>query len=88
MSNVLAKCSCFSHAFIVEGGDVVMQTQAPEDKYLREEHEKMVENLQWLNTKNEYQMMLDDLGKRPHNMQFSGYQTRRAGGPHAQPDGG
>src|SRR5215471_19420754 len=29
LSNVLAKCSCFSHAFIVEGGDFVIQTQEP-----------------------------------------------------------
>jgi signal transduction histidine kinase len=81
LSNVLAKCSCFSRAFIVEGGDVVMQTREPEDNYLREEHEKLLDSLRWLNGRNEYQMAVDELGKRPHNMSFNAYATKRADGP-------
>jgi len=81
LSNVLAKCSCFSHAFIVEGGDFVIQTQEPEDKYLREERERLLDNLHWLNTKDEYQMTLEQLGKRPHNIGFNPMPTKRADGP-------
>jgi signal transduction histidine kinase len=81
LSNVLAKCSCFSHAFIVEGGDFVMQTQGPEDKYLREEHEQLLKNLGWLAAKDEYKAMVESLGKRPHNMIFYPGETKRADGP-------
>ena len=81
LNNVLARCSCFSHAFIVEGGDVVIQTQEPEDKYLREERDHLVENLQWLNNKDEYKMWLDELAKKPHKMSFNASPTRCADGP-------
>src|SRR3954463_5437233 len=37
LNRVLAKCNCFSPAFIFQGGEFVFQTQQPEDKYLREE---------------------------------------------------
>ena len=80
LSRVLAKCHCFSQAFIVEGGEFVIQTQEPEDKYLREEREKLVENLRWLNTKDEYQSMLEMIGKRPHNIYFIPNETKRADG--------
>jgi signal transduction histidine kinase len=81
LNNVLSKCSCFSHAFIVEGGDFIVQTQEPEDKYLREEREKLVESLRWLNNKDEFPMMLEALAKRPHNTSFNAVETKRADGP-------
>src|SRR6185503_3832843 len=31
LNSVLSQCSCFSHAFVVEGGDFVVQTQEPQD---------------------------------------------------------
>src|ERR1051326_939313 len=80
LSNVLARCSCFSHAFIVEGGEFVVQTQEPEDKYLRAERESLTESLRWLNSKDEYKMMLDALAKRPHHMSFNANPTTRADG--------
>jgi signal transduction histidine kinase len=81
LNNVLSQCSCFSHAFIVEGGDFVVQTQEPQDKYLREEREELLSNLRWLNNKDEYKMMLDSLPKRQHGMGFSAGPTKRADGP-------
>jgi signal transduction histidine kinase len=81
LRNVLARCSCFSHAFIVEGGDFVMQTQEPEDKYLHDEREKIVDSLRWLGARDEYKMMLDTLAKRPHNMWFNPNETKRADAP-------
>jgi signal transduction histidine kinase len=82
LSNVLAKCSCFSQAFIAEGGDFIVQTQEPEDKYLREEREQLLENLKWLYTnKDEYPSMVKTIAKRPHQMVFIPYETKRADGP-------
>jgi signal transduction histidine kinase len=80
LSNVLASSSYFSHAFILDGSDLVIQTQEPDDKYLRDERDKLVENLRWIN-KEEYPMMVKDLSKRPHNMIFYAYETKRADGP-------
>jgi signal transduction histidine kinase len=81
LSNVLAKCSCFSHAFIVEGSDFIIQSQDPEDKYLGKERENLGESLRWLRDKNEYKMWLETLAKRPHNMAFTAMETKRADGP-------
>lgn len=81
LRNVLANCSCFSHAFIVEGGDFVMQTQEPADKYLHDEHEQLLKNLGWLTTRDEYMGMVEALGKRPHKMTFFPGDTKRADGP-------
>ena len=80
LSSVLAKCSCFSHAFIVEGGDFIFESQEPDDKYVREEREMMLTNLRWLTSKDEYKTMLDQLGKRPHNTGFIPMETKRADG--------
>ena len=81
LSSVLARCSCFSHAFIIEGGDIVFQTQAPADKYLRDERDKMLESLRsWFSSKDEYGSMLEMLAKRPHNMWFNPSPTTRADG--------
>jgi len=82
LAQVLAKCDCFSHAFIYERGEFVSQTQQPEDKYLREEREKMLDSLgTWFSSKDEYAMMVDTLGKKPHNIGFSFSPTMRANGP-------
>jgi signal transduction histidine kinase len=81
LSHVLAKCSCFSQAFIVDGHNFIVQTQAPDDKYLREEREHLVENLRWLNSKDEYPMMLESIGKRPHGILPVNMDTQRADGP-------
>ncbi|HYW72114.1 MAG TPA: HAMP domain-containing sensor histidine kinase [Pyrinomonadaceae bacterium] len=81
LSSILAKCSCFSHAFMVEGGDFVIQTQEPGDPYLRKEREQLTESLKWLTTKDEYKMMLESLGKKPHNTVFYQMETARADGP-------
>jgi signal transduction histidine kinase len=81
LSNVLARCSCFSQAFIVDGHDFVVQTQDPGDKYLHEEREHLVENLKWLNARDEYPMMLESIGKKPHGILPVSMDTQRADGP-------
>jgi signal transduction histidine kinase len=80
LSNVLAKCSCFSHAFILEGGDVLLQSQEPQDKYERDEHEHLLESLRSMNTKNEYQWIVEQIGKRSHGILTIPYETTRADG--------
>ena len=81
LRRVLARCNCFSHAFIFQDGEFVFQTQQPEDKYLREERERMLENLRWLDDKNEYKSLLMQLSRRPHNIGFGPAETKRADGP-------
>jgi signal transduction histidine kinase len=82
LSHVLEKCDCFSHAFVYDRGEFVWQSQQPEDKYVREEREMMLESLRsWFGNKNEYMSTLEMLGKRPHNIGFSADHTKRADGP-------
>lgn len=81
LDQILAKCDCFSHAFIYDRGEFVWETQKSQDKYLYEEREKMVESYRsWFNNKEEYLSMLETVGKRPHNIGFNWMQTKRADG--------
>jgi signal transduction histidine kinase len=80
LNNVLARCACFAHAFIVERGDFIIESSDPDDKYVREEREKLENALRWLNNKDEYRMELEALKKKPHNMSFGADETNRADG--------
>ncbi|HYV23694.1 MAG TPA: hypothetical protein VE969_00550, partial [Pyrinomonadaceae bacterium] len=46
LEEVFAKCSCFDHAFIFDGEDLTLVTDPNQmsDKYVREEHDHMVES--------------------------------------------
>ena len=84
LDEVLSKCSCFSHAFLVSEGSFVFQTQSGmnSDKYLKEEHEKMAESFHmWLSSKEESKSLIEMMNKMPHHMYFSPAQTKRADGP-------
>lgn len=84
LDEILAQCSCFSHAFVLQDGDFVTQIQTGErdDKYVRDEQERMVESFRgWLSSKEEMNSLIETLHKMPHNIGFSSGPTKRADGP-------
>jgi signal transduction histidine kinase len=84
LDQILASCSCFSHAFIFRDGEFVSQIGASErdDKYVRDEQERMLESYRgWFNNREEVQSLIETLHKKPHNLGFNFGPTKRAVGP-------
>src|SRR2546423_3392530 len=84
LDEILARCSCLTHAFIFDGDDIVFQTQPAErdDKYVRDEREHMIDSYRaWFNTKTEMKSLVETLNQKPLNIWFNSFTTRRADGP-------
>lgn len=84
LDEILAQCSCFSHAFVFQDGDFVTEVQPGErdDKYVRDEQERMVESFRaWFSSKEEMMSLIETLHKRPHHIGFNSGPTKRANGP-------
>ena len=84
LDEILASCSCFTHAFIFDEDSLVFHTQRAqrEDKYVRDEHEHMFDSFRaWFSAKTEMKSLEETLSQRPLNIGFSSFQTMRADGP-------
>jgi nitrogen-specific signal transduction histidine kinase len=84
LQEVLAKCACFDHAFIFDGEDLTFETDANQmsDKYVREEHDHMVESYRtWFSSKDELQSLVENINKKPQHILFAPMQTKRGDGP-------
>ncbi len=84
LNDILAKCSCLDHAFIFDGEDLTFQTQSGQmtDRFVREEHDRMVESYRtWFSSKEELKSLIEAINKKPQHIYFSPAQTKRADGP-------
>lgn len=80
---ILARCSCFDHAFIWDGEDLTFQTQAGQmtDRFVRDEHDHLVDTYgKWFTSKEELKWMAENIGKKPQHILFSPMETKRADG--------
>ena len=84
LNDVLAKCACFDHAFIFDGENLTFQTEPTQmnDRFVREEHDHMVESYRaWFSSKEELKSLMEGINKKPQHILFSPMQTKRADGP-------
>lgn len=84
LKEILANCSCFTHAFIYERGDFVFQTQPGQanDKLVQEERERMMEMYRsWFSSKEEIKSTVETLQKKSQHIGFNSGTTKRADGP-------
>ncbi|HEY8205146.1 MAG TPA: HAMP domain-containing sensor histidine kinase, partial [Pyrinomonadaceae bacterium] len=84
LNEILLKFPHFTHAFLFDEQGDVFQTQPSQDndKYVREEHDRMVESYRtWFSSKEETKSLVEMLQKRPQHIAFGNSQTKRADGP-------
>jgi signal transduction histidine kinase len=84
LDEVLAKCSCFSHAFLYDEDRFVFETQPNQinDKFVKEERERISEMYHsWFSNKDEVKSTVELLKKRSQNIGFNSSQTKRSDGP-------
>lgn len=83
LNDVLAKCACFDHAFIFDGEDLTFQTQPTQmnDRFVRDEHEHMVDSYRsWFSNKEEVKSLIETIDKKPQHIFFLPMQAKRADG--------
>jgi two-component sensor histidine kinase len=84
LKNVLAKCSCFDHAFIFDGNELVFKTPDEQlaDHFVRDERDHLVDSYRtWFNSKEELKYMAEGINKKPQHIIFSSMATKRVDGP-------
>ena len=84
LDEILSRSSFLTHAFIFDGDNVTFQTQPGDsgDKYIRDEHERMIDEFRtWFSSKSEVKSLVEGFEMRPQNMLFSSGQTKRSDGP-------
>src|SRR6185436_6849643 len=63
LDRILAECSCFAHAFLVDEEGMTFRSPTPADEYLKKEHERLSEMFsEWFNPK-EGKMFAEQLQK-------------------------
>ncbi len=83
LNEILAKCSCFSHAFIYDRDNFVFETQPGQanDKFVQEERERMMEMYRsWFSSKDEMKSTVETLQKKSQHIGFNSSITKRADG--------
>jgi hypothetical protein len=68
LNDILAKCTCFSHAFIWDGEDLTFQTQVGQmtDRYVREEHDQLIDSYRTsFSNKEEVKWVSENINKSP-----------------------
>lgn len=82
LDQILGKCSCFAHAFLLIDGEMIFRSQPQPDEYVRKEHERMEESYrEWFTSPSESKMFLEALYKKSQHIIFNASQTKRAEGP-------
>src|SRR5256714_12633079 len=84
LEEALAKCACFDHAFIFDGEDLTFVTDPNQmnDRFVREEHDHMVEGYRtWFSSKEELKGIAETIDKKPQHIFFSPMPSKRADGP-------
>ena len=83
LDEIFSKCSCFDHAFMFDGADLTFETDPNQmnDKYVREEHERMVESYRMsFGSKDELKWISENIDKNPQHIVFLPMQSKRADG--------
>ena len=82
LDQILAQCSCFTHAFLYDDEDGMMfRSQPGADEYVRKEHERMAKDYtEWLGGM-EAKSSVESLHKKSQHIVFYSSQTKRADGP-------
>src|SRR5438067_5359788 len=83
LDEIFSKCACFDHAFAFDGEDLTFETDPNQmsDKYVREEHDHMVESYRMsFESKDELKWISENINKNPEHIIFMPMQTKRADG--------
>ena len=81
LDRILAECSCFAHAFLIDEEGMTFRSQALTDEYLKKEHMRLSESFsEWGNPK-EGKMFVEQLQKKSQHIYFYSMPGKRADGP-------
>jgi signal transduction histidine kinase len=84
LNEMLSENPVFTHAFLFDEKGEVFQTQPSQesDKYVREEHDRLLDSYRtWFSSKEETKGMVEMMQKKAQHIAFSSSQTKRADGP-------
>jgi signal transduction histidine kinase len=83
LDQILAQCSCFTHAFLFDEDGMTFRTQGLEnDEYIRKEHERLAESYkEWFTSAMERKMFVEQLQKKSQHIIFSPNLSKRSDGP-------
>ena len=83
LKEILSQNPVFTHAFLFDEEGDVFQTQPSQenDKYVREEHDQLLDSYRtWFSSKTETKSLVEMLQKNAQHIYFSAGQTKRADG--------
>ena len=81
LDRILAECSCFAHAFLIDEEGMTFRSQSLSDEYLKKEHVRLSESFsEWGNPK-EGKMFVEQLQKKSQHIYFYSMPGKRADGP-------
>jgi len=82
LDQILAQCSCFAHAFLIDDGEMIFRSQPQPDEYVRKEHERTAASYkEWFSSETDSRMYVEALYKKSQHIAFIANQTKRAEGP-------
>jgi len=82
LDRILAECSCFAHAFLVDEEGMTFRSQTLTDEYLKKEHVRLSETFtEWFTNGKEGKMFVEQLQKKSQHIYFYFIPGKRADGP-------
>lgn len=82
LDEILAKCSCFAHAFLVDEDGLTFRSQTMADEYLKKEHERLSGTFkEWFTNEMDARMFVETLQKKSQHIYFYPTQSKRVDGP-------
>jgi signal transduction histidine kinase len=83
LDRILAECSCFAHAFLIDEEGMTFRSQSLSDEYLKKEHVRLSESFsEWFgNNSKEGKGYVEQLQKKSQHISFSYMPGKRAEGP-------
>ena len=83
LDRILAECSCFAHAFLIDEEGMTFRSQSLSDEYLKKEHVRLSESFsEWFgNNSMEGKGYVEQLHKKSQHISFSYMPGKRADGP-------
>ena len=83
LDRILAECSCFAHAFLIDEEGMTFRSQSLSDEYLKKEHVRLSESFsEWFgNNSKEGKAYVEQLQRKSQHISFSYMPGKRADGP-------
>ena len=83
LDRILAECSCFAHAFLIDEEGMTFRSQSLSDEYLKKEHVRLSESFsEWFGHNSmEGKGYVEQLHKKSQHISFSYMPGKRADGP-------